>query len=365
MTVKEQYWRVSLVALIVGLGIVLFRQIMPFLGGILGAFTIYVLVRNQMLNLCEKKHMKPSWAAFLILLEVTLVILIPLSLAVWLFVNKWQHFNFDTATLISTAQHIADLIKQKTGYNVLNTDNLSSAAAYLPRLGQSLMGSISGFSINVIALIFVLYFMLVSIRPFEKYIFSLLPFSKRNKNRVVREIYLLVKSNAIGIPLLALIQGFIGMIGYFIFQVPQPVIFGLITCIATVIPIVGTGLVWVPLSIYLALNGDWFNAIGLLVYGMLVISNIDNLVRFMLQKQLADTHPLITIFGVIIGLSLFGFIGIIFGPTLIAVFLLCVNIFKEEFLDEKRGKIILPHKPKSQPPEPPIIDPPKSPIITP
>ncbi len=356
MTVKEQYWRISLIALIVGLGIVLFRQIMPFLGGILGAFTIYVLIRNQMLYLCEQKHMKPSWAAFLLLGEVTLVVLIPLSLAVWLFVNKMQHINLDTATIVTAAQHVADLIKDKTGYNVLNTDNLASVAGYLPRIGQSLMGSISGFSINIVALIFVLYFMLVSIRPFENYIYSLLPFSKRNKNRVVKEIYLLVKSNAIGIPLLAVIQGFIAMVGYFIFQTPQPVIFGLITCVATVIPIVGTGLVWFPLSIYLALSGDWFNAIGLFVYGILVISNIDNLIRFMLQKQLADTHPLITIFGVIIGLSLFGFIGVIFGPIMIAVFLLCVNIFREEFLTEKRGKLILPRKPKEpESPETPTI----------
>lgn len=357
MTVKEQYWRISLVALIVGLGIVLFRQIMPFLGGILGAITIYVLVRKQMLYLCEKKHMKASWAAFLLLGEVTLVVLIPLTLAVWLFLNKMQHINLDTATIVTAAQHVADLIKERTGYNVLNTDNLVTAAGYLPRLGQSLVGSISGFAINIVALIFVLYFMLVSIRPFEKYIYSLLPFSKRNKNRVVSEIYLLVKSNAIGIPLLAVIQGFIALIGYFIFQTPQPVIFGLITCVATVIPIVGTGLIWLPLSVYLALTGDWFNAIGLFLYGMLVISNIDNLIRFMLQKQMADTHPLITIFGVIIGLSIFGFIGVIFGPILIAVFLLCVNIFKEEFLDEKRGKLILPRKDKSvvKPPETPTI----------
>lgn len=355
MTVKEQYTRISLVALIVGLGVVLFRQMMPFLGGILGAFTIYVLVRKQMLFLTEQKKMKASWAAFLLLFEVILVVLIPLSLAIWLFLNKLQHFNLDTAALITAAQHVADLIQQKTGYNVLNTDNLVSAASYLPKIGQSLVGSISGFAINAVALIFVLYFMLVSIRPFERYIYTLLPFSKRNKDRVVNELYLLVKSNAIGIPLLAVIQGVIAMIGYFIFQTPQPVIFGLITCVATVIPIVGTGLVWFPLAAYLALTGDWFNAIGLAIYGILVISNVDNLIRFMLQKQMADTHPLITIFGVIIGLSLFGFIGVIFGPILIATFLLCLNIFREEFLEVKRGKLILPRNQKPPQTPPPVI----------
>jgi len=344
MTLKKQYWRVSLIAILIGLGYVLGKEMLPFLGGILGAITIYVLVRKQMLYLTDIKRFRPSWAALLLLLEVTIVVLIPLSLAVWLFVNKWQHFNLDTASLIDGAQHVADLIENKTGYNVLNTENLKSVAAYLPGLGQSLMGSISGLAVNMIALIFVLYFMLISNRTLENYIYTLLPFNRKNKERVSHEVYILVRSNAIGIPLLALIQGVIAMVGYFIFQTPEPVIFGFITCIATVIPIVGTALVWFPLTAYLALSGDWFNAIGLMIYALIVISNVDNLIRFMLQKQMADTHPLITIFGVIIGLSLFGFIGVIFGPILISLFIMCLNIFKEEYIDDKRGKIILPNK---------------------
>ena len=103
---------------------------------------------------------------------------------------------------------------------------------------------------------------------------------------------------------------------------------------ATIIPVVGTALVWVPLVIYLFLTGEWGNAIGLLAYSLIIITNIDNLIRFVLQKKIADTHPLITIFGVIIGLSLFGFMGIIFGPLLISVFILCVDIFKKEYIEE-------------------------------
>jgi len=107
-----------------------------------------------------------------------------------------------------------------------------------------------------------------------------------------------------------------------------------LTCVATIIPVVGTALVWVPLVIYLFLTGEWGNAIGLLAYSLIIITNIDNLIRFVLQKKIADTHPLITIFGVIIGLSLFGFMGIIFGPLLISVFILCVDIFKKEYIEE-------------------------------
>jgi predicted PurR-regulated permease PerM len=97
----------------------------------------------------------------------------------------------------------------------------------------------------------------------------------------------------------------------------------------------GTGLVWLPLSAYLALTGDWANALGLFAYSLLILTNIDNLIRFVLQKKLADTHPLVTIFGVIIGLSLFGFMGIIFGPILLSGFILCFHIFKVEYLEGK------------------------------
>jgi predicted PurR-regulated permease PerM len=84
----------------------------------------------------------------------------------------------------------------------------------------------------------------------------------------------------------------------------------------------------------MALNGDWVHALGLAIYALLVITNVDNLIRFILQKKLADIHPLITVFGVVIGLSLFGFMGIIFGPLLLSLFLLCIDIFKKSYLDK-------------------------------
>ncbi|RHJ92120.1 AI-2E family transporter [Parabacteroides bouchesdurhonensis] len=340
MNMKEQYWRYSLVAIILVLGIILFLKAIPFLGGLLGAATIYILVRKQMLYLTEKKHYRQGLVALLMLCEAILCFLIPISLAVWLLVDKIQYINLDMSALMNEAQHIVDLIQDKTGYNVLNKDNLVSAAAVLPKIGQALMGSISSFAVNVVVLIFVLYFMLIGGRKMEDYIYDILPFNPENKSNVLSEINMIVTSNAIGIPLLAIIQGLVALIGYFVFKTPDPILFGFLTCIATIIPIVGTALVWFPLVLYMALTGDWFNAIGLTIYALVVITNVDNLVRLVLQKKMADIHPLITVFGVVIGLSLFGFMGIIFGPLLISVFLLCVDIFKKEYLDNKKQKTI-------------------------
>lgn len=332
MSVKEQYRKYSLITIILGLGLLLFLKMTPFMGGILGACTIYIMVRDQMLYLTQKKKIRKSVTAIILLIEAILCFLVPLSLAVWLLISKLQTVNVDTATFVDTITNLADWIRRKTEYDLLSKENISSIASILPGIGQFLMGGISSFAVNLFVLVFVLYFMLIGGTKMEQYIYELLPFSDSNKKHVMNEINMIVRANAIGIPLLAIIQGAIATLGYYLFDAPSALLFGFLTCFATVIPIVGTTLVWFPLAAYMAISDDWPHAIGLLLYCGLIVTNIDNLIRFILQKKMADTHPLITIFGVVIGLSLFGFMGVIFGPLLISIFILCVNIFKEQYL---------------------------------
>lgn len=332
MSVKEQYRKYSLITIILGLGLLLFLKMTPFMGGILGACTIYIMVRDQMLYLTQKKKIRKSVTAIILLIEAILCFLVPLSLAVWLLISKLQTVNVDTATFVDTITNLADWIRRKTEYDLLSKENISSIASILPGIGQFLMGGISSFAVNLFVLVFVLYFMLIGGTKMEQYIYELLPFSDSNKKHVMNEINMIVRANAIGIPLLAIIQGAIATLGYYLFDAPSALLFGFLTCFATVIPIVGTTIVWFPLAAYMAISGDWPHAIGLLLYCGLIVTNIDNLIRFILQKKMADTHPLITIFGVVIGLSLFGFMGVIFGPLLISIFILCVNIFKEQYL---------------------------------
>ena len=333
MSTKEQYWKYSLIVIILFMGIIIFRQITPFLGGLLGALTIYILVRGQMRYLVEKRKLKRSLSALLITAETIFVFLIPLGLTVWMVVNKLQDINLDPQTYIAPIQQVAEFIKEKTGYDVLGKDTLTFIVSILPRIGQIIMESISSLAINLFVMIFVLYFMLIGGKKMEAYVNDILPFNETNTQEVIHEINMIVRSNAIGIPLLAIIQGGVATIGYLLFGAPNILLLGFLTCFATIIPMVGTALVWFPVAAYLAISGDWFNAIGIAAYGAIVVSQSDNLIRFILQKKMADTHPLITIFGVVIGLPLFGFMGVIFGPLLLALFVLFVDMFKKEYLD--------------------------------
>ena len=337
---KEKYWRYSLIAIILLMGVVIFRQITPFMGGLLGALTIYILVRGQLAYLIIRRKMKRYIAALLIIVETILVFLVPVGLSVWLLVDLLKHINLDPQTFIGPIQQTATAIKLKTGYDVLGNDTLSFVLSLIPRIGQIVMGSISSLIINLFVMIFVLYFMLIGGKRMEEYVDDILPFNDKNTQEVTHEIFMIVRSNAIGIPLLAVIQGGVAVIGYLIFNAPNIWLLGFFTCFATIIPMVGTALVWLPVCVYFAVTGDWFNAIGLFLYGSIVISQSDNLIRFILQKKMADIHPLITIFGVVIGLPIFGFMGVIFGPLLLSLFFLLVDMFKKEYLDSRKNLIL-------------------------
>jgi predicted PurR-regulated permease PerM len=330
---KEKYFKYSLIALIIFLGWLVINGLWSFVNGLLGAFTLYVLVRGQMIYLTEKRKMKHVMAAILILLEVFACVVVPIYFLVWLLIGRIQEINVDISELVATVQHLIALVEEKTGYDVLSISNIETATTYITKTLQFIIGQISSLVITTVVMVFLLYFMLISRQAMENYVYGLLPFDGQNRRIVMAEIRQMVRSNAIGIPLLAIIQGAIAIVGYWVTGVPSPFLFGVVTAFATIVPILGTGIVWVPLVVYLALTGNWVAAIGLAAYCVIILINVDNVIRFILQKKLADTHPLITVFGVILGLQLFGFWGVIFGPLLISMFFLLAGIFKKEYLD--------------------------------
>ncbi len=332
---KNLYRRYSLFVLIVGIGITLFVVVTPFLGGLLGAATIYILLRGQLFRLTQRQCWRPTVAAALLVTEAFILFLIPISGIIWLVVSKLQQIIADPDTFFAPVRALADSIRMRTGYDLLDEVNITALTASLPRLGQQLVSTIVHFGFNVVILLFVLYFMLIGGRRMEDYSRSMLPFDHATTQIILREVRRIVQSNAIGIPLIALIQGGVAYLGYLLFGAPDPVFWGLLTCIATVVPVFGAAIIWMPVALYLMTLERWGAALGLIAFGVVVITHVDNVVRFIVQRKLADTHPLVTILGVLIGLSLFGFVGIIFGPLLLSLFIYFVHIFKVRYLDDR------------------------------
>ncbi|MDR1723449.1 MAG: AI-2E family transporter [Tannerella sp.] len=330
---KEKYFKYSLIALIGILGWLIVSGLWSFVSALLGAFTIYVLLRRQLIWLTERRGVKDTLAAAMILVEVIVCLLLPLCLIVWLLVDKVHDINFDISQIQETAEQFVALIKAKTGYDIFSESNVETATGYLGRGVQFVIGQASGLVITAIVMIFILFFMLTSRRSIEGYVFGLLPFKDENKRAVVNEIHKMVRSNAIGIPLLVIIQGLVAFAGYWVAGVPSAALLGALTGFATIVPIIGTGVVWIPIIVYLWLTGSWLTALGLGAYCAIVLTSLDNVIRFFLQKKLANTHPLITFFGVFLGIGLFNFWGIVFGPLLLSMFFLLLDIFRREFID--------------------------------
>ena len=334
---RELIWEYALLILIFVLGIVLFRQIQSFISGILGAMTLYILLRKPAFRLTEKTG-RSTLSASIILVCVILFIVIPLSLLVWFIISKLQQVNWNTNDILAPIMQTIDAVKEKFGINLVSEKSITFMAGKVTALGQSVINGIGDFFINVAAALVVLFFLLTGGKKMEDYLSSLIPMKKVNKMETIDKINVMVKSNAIGIPLLALIQGLIAWVGYVSFGVPNAFLSAFMTGLCSMVPIVGTMVIWIPIGIYFAVIGLWGKAIGIILFGAIFISQSDNLIRFILQKKLANTHPLITISGVVIGLPLFGFMGIIFGPLLVSLFLLFLDMFRKEYLSEDEDK---------------------------
>ena len=331
---RERIWKYTLIILIVGLGLVLFRQAQPYISGVLCALTLYILLRRPTFRLARKLG-KPTLATVIMVIAVILFIAAPLTLIVWFVVDKIQQAEWNVNDIIAPATQMFDIIEKKFGIDIVSQESVSFVAGKLTALGQSVLGGIGSFFINLLVALLLLFFLLNGGRKWEQYLASVIPMKNINKKETMDRINLMVKSNAIGIPLVAILQGIIALIGYLIFNVPNAGLAAIATGFCSIVPIVGTMVVWVPLGIYFMVLGQWGQAIGLLAFSAIFISQSDNLLRFVLQKKMANTHPLITIFGVIVGLSLFGFIGIIFGPLLVSLFLLFVDMFRKEYLSDE------------------------------
>jgi len=335
---RNVQYKYILIGLLILLGLIIFKFTRPYMSGFLGAATLYVIVNGQQKYLTQKLNLKRPLSALIIILEVLFFILIPLTGIAFLVIDTFSSITIDPEAILVKVNNFIALLEEKVGFNIFTPENL----AVIPRAGtnilQALGNGVYTFVINVIVILFVLYYMLLKNDDFEKAIREILPFKEENKQIVAEETRLIIQANAIGIPLLAIIQGFFAYMGYLLFGVESAILYAILTAFATIIPIVGTAIVWAPIGIGLLLNADYVNGIGLLAYGFFIIGGVDNVARFLLQKKLADIHPLITVFGVLIGLPMFGFWGVIFGPLILSLFILFFNMYRHEYVPGSKAE---------------------------
>lgn len=336
-TNNKKIYKYILIGLILLLGVLVFKELTPFFSGFLGAATLYIILKDQMIYLTEQKKWKKSLAAASLVIEALLFFLIPLTLFGILIVNAFSDVHIDTGVIIAQVEKYIRMAEQETGIKILTSGNLS----FIPKIGTNLLyflgGGIYSFIMNAIVVLFLLYYMLLKHKQMETAIRELLPFNEQNKQILGEETKLIIKANAIGIPLLGALQGLVAYIGYSIFGINNPILYAVLTAFATVLPIIGTAIIWLPLSIAFMVSGQVSEGIFLALYGNFIIGGVDNVARLFLQKILADIHPLITIFGVFIGIPMFGFWGVIFGPLILSLLMLFINMYRYEYVSGSKA----------------------------
>ena len=200
LSIREKYGRYSLFVLIFVLGIAIFVKVVPFLGGLLGAVTIYVLLRRQMWFLTERRRWRRSVAASALLAEAVCCFLIPIALSGWMVAVKIQSIVANPREFIVPLKHLAGLIEAKTGYELWSESNVRWLLGYIPSVGQWLVEGMVDFAVNLVVLLFVLYFMLIGGRRMESYCSDLLPFDRRGSSHGVLGLHLVWVWSAPGRP---------------------------------------------------------------------------------------------------------------------------------------------------------------------
>ncbi|HEY4289370.1 MAG TPA: AI-2E family transporter [Puia sp.] len=323
--------QVLLLIVVIGLALLIFKELYAFFPGFLGAITWYILCRNFYFILTVKKRWNKTLTAALFMVGFLICAGLPVYLGIRMMTTKLSSIFSDTDEVMQVLRTFSHQVKGWTGSEILTEENIAKLQKAVTGFIPTLLNSTASIFANLIMLLFLSFFMFTSGREMEKGLTRFIPLRDDNIGILARETKTMVRANAIGIPLISLIQGCAALLGYMIFGVKDYVLWGFLTGLFAFFPVVGTMTVWIPVVVYLFSSGHTGQGIGLAIYSLVVTGNIDTVARVTLLKGLGDVHPLVTVLGVIVGLKLFGFWGFIFGPLLISYFLLLYKIYSTEF----------------------------------
>ncbi|WP_134087674.1 AI-2E family transporter [Olivibacter sp. XZL3] len=322
--------------IIVVLGAFILYSLRGIFGALLATLIMYTIFRPLNLYLTERLQWRKSLAAILIIVSSFFMIVFPF----YGLINMIAKRVIEITRHPEKIQHVINEINRFLGDKLqqpdLITSNLQRGLAYAGNLMTSILGGAADILLDVSVMYFLLYFLFVSCREFEKGMLRYSPFPDENAIRFGIELRNITYSNVLGQGFIALVQGSAVALGYWMFGFSDPLFWGVICVILSFIPVVGAPMVFIPACIIKFIDGDTFNAAAMLLWGLLLVSNIDNVLRLVIAKRVGNIHPIITIIGVIIGIPMFGIMGLVFGPLLLSYFLIAIKIYETNKLAEMR-----------------------------
>jgi predicted PurR-regulated permease PerM len=207
------------------------------------------------------------------------------------------------------------------------SDSLGGLASQVASHAGYIVKGALAFLFGLVITLAILFFMLRDAPKLAAGVRRLLPFGRERNSRLLELIRDIVSTSVTSTLVIAVIQGILGGITFLLLGVPGALLWGCLMTVLAVLPAVGGAIVWVPAAIWLALSGSWVKGIVLALVGTLVLTNVDNVVRPLMLSGTARMSTLVLIVSLLGGVSAFGFIGIVLGPVVGAVFTALIETY--------------------------------------
>jgi predicted PurR-regulated permease PerM len=317
--------------LILVLGVALLLALTPFATGVVGIPVLYVVFEPIHGWLTRRARAHPRVAAALAVLIALFLIVVPGVSLAGLIVNQAQQIASGVV-----ASPMLERIAQFHIRGVAIGPQLAGLGGKLVSfIGSSafgLIGTATRLALNLTIALFGLYYLLL--RPGETWeqVRPYIPFSAENTEVLRQRFRNVTVSTVIGTGLVAIIQGTMVGLGFWASGLSNALFWGVVTVVFSILPVVGSGLVWGPGAIALAVGGRWGWAIALAVWGAVIVGNVDFVVRPIIFRRWANIHPLVTLLGALAGVPYFGLLGLLIGPLALSYFFELIRMYREEYL---------------------------------
>ena len=341
---KEQRIQARWLALLVATAIALYLcwlMIQPFVN-VLAWATVLVIVFYPIHRRLVAWTRRPATSALLSSLLVIVTILVPLTLITLAVVNELSnaahavHGNL-SALLDPQTSPIGRAIGWLGQY--VNLEQLRSPQFLIERLKQmsgsiasgtlGVVGGVVGAIIQIFFVIFTMYYLFRDGESFVRALPETLPLKREQSEKIFERSRDVISASLYGVLVIAVIQGALGGLMFWILGLPSAIVWAVVMTFLSMIPMAGSFLVWVPAAIYLALTGEWGKALILTAWGAIVIGTVDNFLRPKLVGERTKLHELFIFFAVLGGLQVFGVVGIVLGPVVLAITLALLDVFRQ------------------------------------
>ncbi len=320
-------YRAAAIIILLGFGIL--WAMLPFAPGILGAAVFYVLTIHSFRWLVARRVPR-SLAATMMLMVVLLLILIPGGALLTVLIDEIPSAirGLDTGIVVRRVQGLR--------FGPINVaEQLTRASGTISTwVSSQVLGAVGGAArgtLNLVISLLGLYYLLLAAEDVWPRVKRYLPFTDDDSEDLRIKFYEVTMATALGVVVVAVAQGVLVGAAFAVLGLPNPIVWGTVTAIASVLPLFGSALVWVPACIALVASGNIGQAVGLGIFGGVVVSNVDNIMRPIVSKRVGNLHPLTTLLGAFAGIEYIGLIGILLGPLAITWFLELMVIYDKEY----------------------------------